>query len=106
MEGQDNVPSEDPEDASEDDLGEEPKTPLIQDGTPPPQPMDINMVFILPAEFRASSDTVEKAIAQLCLGPKAATFEKPKDDFLHLKPLYLRGYINGKPICRMFVDVT
>ena len=47
---------------------------------------------------------MEKAIAQLCLGPKAATFENPKDDFLHLKPLYLRGYINGKPISQMLVD--
>ena len=33
-----------------------------------------------------------------------ATFEKPENDFLHLKPLYLRGYINGKPISRMLVD--
>ena len=78
--------------------GEEPDSPLVRDGTPPPQPMDANMVFTLPAEFKADSDTLEEAIAQLCLGPKIATFEKPKDDFLHLRPLYLRGHINGKPI--------
>ena len=62
------------------------------------------MDFTLLTEFSVDSDTCEEAIAQLCLGPKAATFEKPKDDFLHRKPLYLRGHINGKLTSRMLVD--
>jgi hypothetical protein len=95
---------EDPEEVSEDDSGEEPKSPLIRDGSPLPQPMDISMVFTLLAEFKANSDSLDRAVPQLCLGPKAATFEKPQDDYLHLKPLYLRGYINGKSISRMLVD--
>ena len=68
-----------PLDDMDDDSGEEPDSPLVRDGTPPPQPMDVNMVFTLPAEFKANSDTLEEAIAQLCLGLKATTFKKPKD---------------------------
>ena len=37
--------------------------------------MDINMVFTLPVEFKS----VEEDMAQLCLGPKDAVFEKPED---------------------------
>jgi len=32
-----------------------------------------------------------------------ATFEKP-EKHLHLKALYLKGFINGKPITKMLVD--
>ena len=53
----------DPDDVSEDDSGEEPKTPLLREDTPPPQPMDISMVFTLPAEFRANPSITERAIA-------------------------------------------
>ena len=35
----------------------------------------------------------------------AVIFEKPADKkYRHLKPLYLKGYINGKPVNRMIVD--
>jgi hypothetical protein len=37
--------------------------------------MDINMVFKLPAEFSGAKEEV----AQMCLGPKAAVFEKHKE---------------------------
>ena len=49
--------------------------------------MDINMVFYLPAEFRAIDE--EGEVAQLDFGPKNAIFEKPKEPVTHLKPLYL-----------------
>jgi hypothetical protein len=62
--------------------------------------MDINMVFTLPAEFRG----IEKEVAQMCLGPKEAVFEKPEELSQHLKPMYIRGHINGKLISRMLVD--
>jgi hypothetical protein len=48
---------------------------LIKDGSLPPTGMDINMVFTLPAEFRG----IEEEVAQVCLGPKEAVFEKPKE---------------------------
>jgi hypothetical protein len=41
-------------------------------------------------------------MAQLVLA-KQATFDKPAKN-RHMRPLYLRGYINGKPLTKMFVD--
>jgi hypothetical protein len=60
--------------------------------------MDINTVFTLPAEFRGIEE-----VAQMCLGPKEAVFEKLEDSSQHLKPLYIQDYIDGKPISRMLV---
>ena len=65
-----------------------------------PTDMDVNMVFALPADFRAP----EIEVAELALGPKNATFEKPEKHGQHLKPLFIRGHIDGKPIGRMLVD--
>ena len=62
------------------------------------------MVFFLPEEFRTPQPSLEM-MAQLSLGPAAVVFEKPIDKkYHHLKLLYLKGYINGKPINRMMVD--
>jgi hypothetical protein len=55
------------------DLLDDDEAPLIKDGSPPPTGMDINMVFTLLAEFRG----VEEEVAQMCLRPKEAVFEKP-----------------------------
>jgi hypothetical protein len=41
-------------------------------------------------------------MAQLVLA-KQATFDKPAKN-QHMRPLYLRGYVNGKPLTKMFVD--
>ena len=52
---------------------------------------DVNMVFVLPSEFRAPQPE-ELAIAQLDLGPRPIIFEKPKEkSYKHLKGLYLRA---------------
>jgi hypothetical protein len=67
------------------------EAPLIKDGSPPPTGMDINMVFTLPTEFRG----IEKEVAQMCLSPKEAVFEKPKESSQHLKSLYIQGHIHG-----------
>ena len=65
---------------------------------------DVNMVFVLPSEFRAPQPE-ELAIAQLDLGPRPIIFEKPKEkSYKHLKGLYLKGFIDGKPMNRMLVD--
>ncbi|KAA3452374.1 Transposon Ty3-I Gag-Pol polyprotein [Gossypium australe] len=72
------------------------------------------MVCLLPNEFMAPTDQVvqeevlsevdetEQLMAQLMLS-KQATFEKPSKN-RHMKPLYLRGFVNGKPLTKMFVD--
>jgi hypothetical protein len=72
---------------SNDDMNllDDDEAPLIKDGSPPPTDMDINMVFTLPDEFKG----VEGEVAQMCLGPKEAVFEKPEESSQHMKPLYV-----------------
>nr|ABA94546.1 retrotransposon protein, putative, unclassified [Oryza sativa Japonica Group] len=68
----------------------------------------INMVFTLPAEFginQADVDEVEEESAKLVLSPEQAVFEKPEGtENRHIKPLYVNGYVNGKPMSKMMVD--
>uniref|UniRef100_J3MEC9 Uncharacterized protein n=1 Tax=Oryza brachyantha TaxID=4533 RepID=J3MEC9_ORYBR len=75
-------------------------SPVIKDGSPVWECMDINMVFTLHSEFQV----VDEEVAQLCLGPKEAIFEKPDESSRHLRPLYVKGHINGRPVIRMLVD--
>jgi hypothetical protein len=72
------------------------------------------MVYFLPNEFMAlanqvvqdeaslDDEPVEGMMAQLVLA-KQAVFDKPAKN-RHMRPLYLRGYVNGKPLTKMFVD--
>jgi hypothetical protein len=47
----------------------------------------------------------ELGMDQLTLEPTLAIFEKPEDERRHhLKALFLRGFVNGKPVTRMLVD--
>ena len=71
---------------------------VVNDDLSPREDIDINMVCMLPMEFCAM-DEVE--VAQLSLGPKDVVFEKPDESNRHMKPLYLKGHIDGKPISRM-----
>jgi len=48
---------------------------------------------------------LEEAMSQLNLEPLPATFEKPEDDKRqHLKALFLKGFVDGKPVTKMLVD--
>jgi hypothetical protein len=87
---------------SDDDMGllNNDEAPLIKDGSLPLTSMDVNMVFTPSAEFRG----VEEEVTQMCLSPKEVVFENPKESSQHLKPLYIRGHIDRKPISRMLVD--
>jgi hypothetical protein len=74
------------------------------------------MVCFLPNEFLAPANQIMQEeilpdmdedeqvglMAQLMLD-KQATFDKPTKNW-HMRPLYLRGYVNGKPLTKMFVD--
>jgi hypothetical protein len=71
-------------------LGDD-KALLIKDRSPPLIGININMVFTPSAEFRG----IEEEVAEMCLGPKEAVFEKLEESSEHLKPLYIRGHING-----------
>jgi hypothetical protein len=63
--------------ASDDDtdLLDNDESLLIKDGSPSPTGMEINMLFMLPAEFNGA----EKEVAQMCLSPKEVVFEKPEE---------------------------
>jgi hypothetical protein len=74
------------------------------------------MVCFLPNEFMAPANQIVQEevlpdmdeaeqfglMAQLVLA-KQATSDKPAKN-RHMRPLYLRGYVNGKPLTKMFVD--
>jgi hypothetical protein len=82
------------------DLLDDDEAPLIKDGSPPSTSMDINTVFTLQAEFKGA----EEQVTQMCLSPKETVFEKPKESSQHLKPLYVQGHIDGKPISKMLIS--
>jgi hypothetical protein len=82
------------------DLLNDDESPLFKDRSLPSIGMDINMVFTLPTEFRGA----EEDVAQMCLGPKEAVFKKPEESSQHMKPLYVQGPIDGRPISRMLID--
>jgi hypothetical protein len=65
-----------------------------------PIPMDVNMVFMIPVEFRAPTED----IAELALGAERAMFEKPENPGAHMKPLLIRGHLDGTLIRHMLVD--
>jgi hypothetical protein len=75
------------------------------------------MVYFLLNEFMALANQVVQEevfpdvnedeqlgglMVQLVLA-KQATFDKPARN-RHMRPLYLKGYVNGKPLTKMFVD--
>jgi hypothetical protein len=75
------------------------------------------MIYFLPNEFMAPANQVVQEetspdfnedeqlgglMAQLVLA-RQATFDKPARN-RHMRPLYLKGYVNGKPLTKMFVD--
>jgi hypothetical protein len=64
--------------------------------------MDVN-VITFSADCTIIGDD-EPIVAQFDFGPKEATFTKPKKSVNHLKPLFVRGHIDGIPIAKMLVD--
>jgi hypothetical protein len=62
--------------------------------------LEINVVHL----FVDGPVPTEEDLSHLDFGPKDAIFQKPKDTDNHLKALYMKGHINGKPISRMLVD--
>jgi hypothetical protein len=62
--------------------------------------VDVNMVFTIPTKFRAPTED----IAELALVAERAVFEKPENSGAHMKPLFIRGHLDGMPIGHMLVD--
>ena len=83
-----------------DDLLEE---DLVDYGaTPKHSGMDVNVImFSVDCTIIGDDETV---VSQFNFGPKEAAFTKPKESVNHLKPLFVRGHIDGIPIAKMLVD--
>jgi hypothetical protein len=62
--------------------------------------MEINVVHLSSDYFVVP----EEDMAHLQFGPREAVFQKHSDTKNHLKALYIRGHINGKPVTCMLVD--
>jgi len=76
---------------------------------------DACMAFFLPSEFIApegqyvqeevyldfDESEYEELMAQLVLIQRVIFYKPPKHR--HLKPLYVKGYVNGKPLTKIFV---
>jgi hypothetical protein len=65
-----------------------------------PVPMDVNMVFTIPAKFHAPPEDV----AELALGAECAMFDKPENLGAHMKPLFIRGHLDGTSIRHLLID--
>jgi hypothetical protein len=63
-------------------------------------PIDVNMAFMIPVEFCA---LVEDVI-ELVLGAEHAMFKRPENLGPHMKPLFIRGHLDGTPIGHMLID--
>ena len=73
---------------------------------------NIQMAFLLPSEFRAPADQevysdfdeseYEEIVAKLTV-VQQAIFDKPVKH-RHLKALYMKGLVDGKPMNKMLVD--
>jgi hypothetical protein len=63
--------------------------------------LDINVIHMFMDGYVLSKEDV----AHLDFWPKEAIFQKPKATENHLKALYMKGHINGKPISRMLLDI-
>ena len=73
---------------------------------------NIQMTFLLPLEFRALVDQevysdydeseYEEMVAKLTV-VQQAIFDKPVKH-RHLKTLYMKGFVDGKPVNKMLVD--
>ena len=73
---------------------------------------NIQMAFLLPSEFRAPADQevysdsdeseYEEIVAKLTV-VQQAIFDKPVKHW-HLKALYMKGLVYGKPMNKMLVD--
>jgi hypothetical protein len=73
---------------------------VVYSSSPERMNIEINLVRL----FIDGSVPTKEYLAHLDFGPKDAVFQKPKDTDNHLKDLYMKGHINGKPISQMLVD--
>jgi hypothetical protein len=62
--------------------------------------MDANMVFTISTEFCAPSEDV----VELALGAERVVFDKLENPGMHMRPLFIRGHLDGILVGHMLVD--
>jgi hypothetical protein len=62
--------------------------------------MGINRFFMISVEFCVPMEDV----TGLALGAKHAIFEKSENPGAHMKPLFIRGHLDGTPVGHMLMD--
>jgi hypothetical protein len=65
-----------------------------------PTQMDVDMVLTVPTEFHVPMEDV----VELALGAERAVFEKPENSCAHMKPLFIRGHLDGTSVGHILVD--
>jgi hypothetical protein len=55
---------------------------------------------MIPVEFFAPTEDV----VELALGAEYAVFKKPESPGVHMKPLFIRGHLDGTPVGHMLMD--
>jgi hypothetical protein len=63
--------------------------------------MDVNAIYL---SFMDYSLVGDDEVVGMSFGPRDAVFQRPKDSENHLKPLYIRGHLDGTPISQMLID--
>jgi hypothetical protein len=89
------------DDKSASDPSPEDNEELVDYSSPPERMnLDINVIHMSMDGYVL----LEEHIAHHDFGPKEAILQKPKATRNHMKALYMKGHINGKPISRLLVD--
>lgn len=73
------------------------------DYEPSPERTEINVVY-LSTDYYVISHDQEEAATELVFAIEDAVFKKPSAPANHLKPLRVKGHINGVPVHNMLVD--
>jgi len=73
----------------------------LVDYEPSPEHVDINVVYL-----SADGDFIgdDSRTAEFNFATQSVIFEKPEDSMNHLKPLHVKGHINGTLVHNMLVD--
>jgi hypothetical protein len=63
--------------------------------------MDVNGIYLSSVDYSLVGDD---EVVEMSFDPRDVVFQRLKDLENHLKPLYIRGHLDGMPISQMLVD--
>jgi hypothetical protein len=74
---------------------------LDHEPSPIREDMDVNVIYQSFVDYSLIGDD---EVVEMSFGPRDAVFRRMKESENHLKPLYIRGHLDGKPISQMLID--